>query len=105
MKTYELNGKTYHLYYSIGRLEQIEKATGRSAMEMVVALGSMRTPTISEGKNYFAYGLLDEGGVYAPIKAALDFAEKQIETSGYVDIMMQVCEQLQEDCGFLFQGV
>lgn len=105
MKTFELNGKIYHLHYSIGRLEQIEKVTGRSAMEMVVTLGNMKTPTISEIKNYFAYGLLDEGGVYAPVKAALDFAEEQIKTSGYMGVMMQVYEQLQEDCGFLFQGV
>lgn len=105
MKTFEMNEKTYHLHYSIGRLEQIEKATGRSVMEMVIAFGSMKTPTIVEIKNYFAYGLLGEDGVYAPVKAALDFAENLIETSGYMDVMMLVYKQLQEDCGFLFQGV
>ena len=46
---------------------------------------------------------MNSGGVYAPLKKATAFAEKELESSGYVTVTGEVYEQLAEDCGFLFQ--
>ena len=101
--TYLMGEKTYRLHYSIGRLEMIEKAAGVSAMTMFAKAGNQELPPISLLNMYFAYGLLEDGGVYAPLKAALEFAAQQMEENGYNSIMNAVLEQLQEDCGFLFR--
>lgn len=103
-KEFELNGKLYHLHYSIGRLERIEQTAGISALTFAVNLESQKYPTIAVLKQYFAMGLMEDNGVYAPLKAALEFAEKQLEESGYVAIMTETVNALTEDCGFLFQN-
>lgn len=102
-KTYLMGEKTCRLHYSIGRLEMIEKAAGTSAMTMFAKAGSGELPPVSLLNTYFAYGLLEDGGVYAPLKAAREFAVRQMEENGYNSILNAVMEQLQEDCGFLFR--
>lgn len=104
MKTYTWNEKEYHLHYSIGRIEQVEKVIGNSVMGMMVAMAeNNRYPSVSELTNLFAYGLLSDSGEYAPIKLAKEFAQQQLQEIGYGAVMNAVLEQMQEDCGFLFQ--
>lgn len=102
-RTYEIDGETYHLHYSMARLEAAEQAAGCSAFEIVAGMSQNRTPRIAVVKVFFAYGLMNSGGVYAPLKKATAFAEKELESSGYVTVTGEVYEQLAEDCGFLFQ--
>lgn len=102
---YEIGGKTYHLHYSMGRLEQIEQATGCSVMTAMVSMSEKKMMPLYMLKTYFAYGLMDDSGVFAPLKAASEFAEKQMQENGYFSVMNAVTEQITEDCGFLFQGV
>ena len=99
---YEINGKNYRLHYSIGRVELMEKSADMSVMTMFAKSSNGELPSISLLKTYFAYGLLDENGVYAPIKNAIEYAEKQLQENGYNFVLQAVLEQLQEDCGFLF---
>ena len=94
METYELNGVLYQLHYSIGRLEQIEQKTGASALSMLVNMGKSILPPISVLKQYFAYGLMNDQGVYAPLLDAEQFAL----------LFTATLEQIQEDCGFLFRS-
>lgn len=102
-KTYEIDGEAHHLHYSMARLEAAEQAAGCSAFEIVAGMSQNRTPRIAVVKAFFAYGLMNSGGVYAPLKKATVFAEKELESSGYVTVTGEVYEQLAEDCGFLFQ--
>lgn len=102
---YLLDGQEYHLHYNIGRLERIEQTAGMTAVTLVVDVSANgKYPPISVIKQYFAMGLLDQNGVYAPLKKALEFAEKQIQESGYIAVAGAVIETLTEDCGFLFQN-
>lgn len=101
---YLLDDQEYSLHYSIGRLEKIEQAAGMTAVTLVVdASAKGKFPPISVIKQYFAMGLLDQNGVYAPVKKALEFAEKRIQETGYIAVAGAVIETLTEDCGFLFQ--
>lgn len=102
-EAHEIGGKAYRLRYSIGRLEQIELATGTSAVSMVMGLQTQKFPPISTVRQYFAMGLIDDGGVYAPVKLATDYASTRMEGKGYLDLAMAVMQALAEDCGFLFQ--
>lgn len=102
---YEINGKAYRLHYSIGRLEQIEQATGCSVMTAMVSMSEKKMMPLYMLKAYFAYGLMDDSGVFAPLKSASEFAEKQIQENGYFSVMNAVTEQITEDCGFLFRVV
>lgn len=104
METYELNGVLYHLHYSIGRLEQIEQKTGASALSMLVSMGKSVLPPICVLKQYFAYGLMNDQGVYAPLLDAEQFALRQMETIGVPGVMERIMNQLQTDCGFLFRS-
>lgn len=104
-KEYELNGKIYHLHYSVSRLEQIEKVCGCSVVSVMSNIGNNNLPPISVLKHIFAYGLMEENGVYAPMAAAVQFADEELERSGYITMVNAVMEQIVEDCGFLFRNV
>ena len=104
METYELNGVLYQLHYSIGRLEQIEQKTGTSALSMLVSMGKSVLPPICVLKQYFAYGLMNDQGVYAPLLDAEQFALRQMETIGVPGVMERIMNQLHTDCGFLFRS-
>ena len=79
---YEIGGKSYRLHYSIGRLEQIEQATGCSVMTAMVSMSEKKMMPLYMLKAYFAYGLMDDNGVFAPLKAASEFAENQMQENG-----------------------
>ena len=102
-KTYSIGNDIYTLHYSMGRLEQIEQVTGRAVMSVLVGISKQQMVPISLLKTYFAYGLINSGGVYAPLKTAIEFASQQLEALGYTTLMNRVVEQMLEDCGFLFQ--
>lgn len=103
MRTYTLNEKEYHLHYSIGRMELVEKVIGNSVTGMMMAMAENRYPSIADLTDLFAYGLLSDNGEYAPVKLAKEFAQQQLQENGYIAVMSVVLEQIQEDCGFLFQ--
>jgi len=101
---YTIDKKTYKLHYSLKRLEVLEGVTGVSPLSIVAGMNEQKFPSISVMKNYFAYALMDEGGVYAPTKKAIAFAEEYIVQEGFMAVMTAAVEQLMEDCPFLFQG-
>ena len=51
----------------------------------------------------FAYGMMTDGGVYAPVKKALEFADAELQENGYAAMLDAVLEQIAEDCDFLFR--
>lgn len=102
-KTYELDGTMYHLHYTIGRLEQIEQATGSSVVSAVYGAVRQQMMPLSLLLMLFAYGMMSEDGVYAPLKKAAAYAQERLGSDGYSEMFLCVVEQLQEDCGFLFQ--
>ena len=66
---YLLDDQEYHLHYNLGRLEKIEQAAGMTAVTLAVdASVNGKYPPISVVKHYFAMGLLNQNGVYAPLK-------------------------------------
>ena len=79
MQTYFIKDKEYHLHYTIGRMEQLEKILGNAITGVMVSITNGKYPTISELCTLFAYGLSDDRGDYAPIKKALEFAQQQVQ--------------------------
>lgn len=100
---YTVQGQDYHLHYSIGRIEQIERVIKQAVTGVLVALADQNYPSVATLTTLFAYGLLSEKGEYAPIKTATEYAQQQLQESGYLAMMNAVIEQIQEDCGFLFR--
>ena len=70
---------------------------------MMMAIANNHYPSISELTTLFSYGLLSENGEYAPLKLAKLFAQQQLQENGYLAMLNDAMEQIQEDCGFLFQ--
>lgn len=103
MQTYFIKDKEYHLHYTIGRMEQLEKILGNAITGVMVSITNGKYPTISELCTLFAYGLSDYRWDYAPIKKALEFAQQQVQDVGYGTLFTATLEQIQEDCGFLFR--
>jgi len=69
----------------------------------MMAIANNHYPSISELTTLFSYGLLSENGEYAPLKLAKAFAQQQLQENGYLAMLNDAMEQIQEDCGFLFQ--
>ncbi len=65
MQTYFIKDKEYHLHYTIGRMEQLEKILGNAITGVMVSITNGKYPTISELCTLFAYGLSDDRGDYA----------------------------------------
>lgn len=99
---FEINGKTYTLKYSIGRMKLIEQAAGTPIMASLYKDSGMLS--ISNLILYLAYALLGEDGVYCPLKYANEFAEKYIEEKGYAAANALVLETMQRDCPFFFRA-
>ena len=57
-KTYELDGTVYHLHYTIGRLEQIEQATGSSVVSAIYGAVRQQMMPLSLLLMLFAYGMM-----------------------------------------------
>lgn len=105
MQTYEWNEEMYHLHYTIGRVELIESILGTSVTSIVLDAGQkQKFPQVRQALTLFAYGLMNENGVYMPAKAAMAFAEEQMQKDSFVGLASEALGQLLEDCGFLFQG-
>lgn len=102
-KTYLIDTEVYSLHYSIGRMETIENVMGCSIADLAGSLREHRLPTIGRVKTLFAYGMMTDGGVYAPIKKALEFADVELQENGYAAMLDAVLEQIAEDCDFLFR--
>lgn len=102
-KTYLIDTEVYSLHYSIGRMETIENVTGCSVADLSVSLREHRLPTIGRVKTLFAYGMMTDGGGYAPVKKALEFADAELQKNGYATMLDAVLEQIAEDCDFLFR--
>ena len=77
-KTYELDGTVYHLHYTIGRLEQIEQATGSSVVSAIYGAVRQQMMPLSLLLMLFAYGMMSEDGVYAPLKKAAAYAQERL---------------------------
>ena len=47
--------------------------------------------------------MMTDGGGYAPVKKALEFADAELQKNGYAAMLDAVLEQIAEDCDFLFR--
>lgn len=95
----ELREKKYSLYYTIGRIEMMEKATGMPVMA-VISSGAIGLFTL---KQYIAFGLQEEGYQgHVEYKKAITIAHELLETVGYMALSEAFAEAIQRDCGFLF---
>ena len=54
MQTYFIKDKEYHLHYTIGRMEQLEKILGNAITGVMVSITNGKYPTISELCTLFA---------------------------------------------------
>ena len=99
---FEIDGKTYELKYSIGRIKAIEQAIDDSVMGVLQRDKGMLS--LANLCVMFAYGLKESGSdFFVPPKTGMEYAEKLIESDGYVALNMAVIERLQEDCPFFFR--
>ena len=62
MQTYFIKDKEYHLHYTIGRMEQLEKILGNAITGVMVSITNGKYPTISELCTLFAYGICPAAG-------------------------------------------
>lgn len=99
---FEIEGKQYELKYNINRIKTIEQVTGDSIMATLQKNKGMLS--LQDLCIMFAYGLKELGSeFFMPPKKGMEYAEKLVESEGYVALNMAVIEKLQEDCPFFFQ--
>lgn len=98
----EVDGKDYTLKYSMKRIEMIENATGKPVMAGLQKDKGMLS--ITDLKIYLAFGMIDNEGIFIPIKKGQEYAHELIETAGYLTINMLVLEAVQRDCPFFFRA-
>lgn len=98
----EINGKTYELKYTTGRVRMIEDTLGISLMATMVNSKGMLT--ISQLCNFIAFGLKEAGGGYIDVNTGLKTADKLLEEKGYVNLNVMVIEAIEKDCPFFFQA-
>jgi hypothetical protein len=104
-QTYVVNGKEYALSFTLNRIDLIEKKTRNGTMNMFLdsLTGGMKTPTISDIKTYFSYGLKDVNGGYITPAHGEIVAEKVLEQdNGYQIAFTDLINTLKRDCPFFF---
>lgn len=99
VRTFEAEGKTYEIRYSMKRIEQYE-ASHRPIMSSFIQNGGAFS--IAELKGLIAYGLKVEDGGYVSPNQGMAMATNIIEQNGYVEALSAVAEALERDCGFFF---
>ena len=98
----EIDGKTYELKYTVGRIRMIEDTLGISLMSTMVNSKGMLT--ISQLCNFIAFGLKEAGKDYIDFNEGMKIADKLLEEKGYVNLNVMVIEAVQRDCPFFFQA-
>lgn len=102
MATFEADGKSYEVAYTMKRIEMYENSGHKPVMASLTQNGG--TFSISELKALCAYGLKLEGGAYVNPKKGQEMAEGLIEANGYIEVYGAVTEALERDCGFFFKA-
>lgn len=100
MQTFEVNGKTYEIKFSVLRAKMYEDATGVPLMTSFYKNGGVFS--ITEITNLVAYGLRVEGGGWVSPKQGRDMAMRLLEENDYMALYEAVVDALQRDCGFFF---
>ena len=98
----EINGKTYELKYTVGRIRMIEDTLGISLMSTMVNSKGMLS--ISQLCNFIAFGLKENGKDYVDFNKGMKIADELLEKKGYANITTTVIEAIQRDCPFFFQA-
>ena len=100
MATFEAEGKTYEIAFSMKRIEMYEN--GRKPVMASFAQNGGAF-SIGELKALIAYGLRLEGGAWVNPKKGMEMAEELIEENGYFGMFEPVTAALERDCGFFFK--
>lgn len=98
----EINGKTYELKYTVGRIRMIEDTLGISLMATMINTNGMLS--ISKLCNFIAFGLKENGKDYVDFNKGMKIADELLEKKGYANITTTVIETIQRDCPFFFQA-
>lgn len=98
----EINGKTYELKYTVGRIRMIEDTLGISLMATMVNANGMLS--ISQLCTCVAFGLREMGKNYVDFNEGIKIADELLEKKGYANITTTVIEAVQRDCPFFFQA-
>lgn len=98
----EINGKTYELKYTVGRVRMIEDTLGISLMSTMVNANGMLS--ISQLCNFIAFGLKENGKDYVNFNKGMKIADELLEKKGYANLNVMVIEAVQRDCPFFFQA-
>jgi len=98
---YTVNGITYDLKFTMKAVDNIEKAVGKSILQLF----ANRAFTISELRACFQYGLTFEDGSKVATGQAVKVFDAIIEGTdyGYSKLLNDVATHLMEDTPFLFQ--
>ena len=99
----DINGKTYELKYTVGRIRMIEDTLGISLMATMVNANGMLS--ISQLCNFIAFGLKEKGKEgYVDFNEGMKIADELLEKKGYANLNVMVIEAVQRDCPFFFQA-
>ena len=101
---FEVNGKSYKLHYTEGRLELIENKIGKSVVsDFIKSDGALPIATI---KSHFAFALVcedDPDGFVKP-KDGMAVASEYMKQHGYASACDLIANSLEQDMGFLFRA-
>lgn len=100
--TFDHQGKTYEIAYSIGRVGLYEK--GRDPIVKTVAEHN-GILSLADLQALAAYGLRLEGGEWCNPGEAMAVAEEMIVSYGYAAVQAAVMQAIRRDCGFFFQAM
>lgn len=99
-KTFEVDGTTYEIAYTIKRIEMYETVHGPYLTLVTKNNGWF---SILELCDLVAYGLKAEGGEYVNPAKGREMAEGIVEANGYHDTYNAVIEAMRRDCGFFYR--
>lgn len=102
VQTFEVNGKTYEIRYTIAQIKLYEGLhEGRSIMATFAASGAI--PSLQELIDLAACGLMVQGGGFVGIKQAREMTENLLQENGYTALLEAVLTAIERDCGFFFK--
>lgn len=100
--TFEHEGKTYEIAYSIGRVRLYEREHDPIIKTVAEHNGIL---SVEDLLALSAYGLREEGGEWANPGEASAIAEKLLVDGGYMGLQSAVMQAIRRDCGFFFQAM
>lgn len=100
--TFEHEGKTYEIAYSIGRVNLYEKEHDPIIKTVAEHSGIL---SLADLQALAANGLREEGGDWLNPGEASAIVESLIVENGYMAVQSAVMQAIRRDCGFFFQAM